>query len=131
MGRALVPVRLAAGCRKPSPLFSPPDADEPQPKGEAWPLADDARGSGNRLLTRAALILVPEFPATFGTNFMMQVLTVEARDKTATTSLRLLAVLNVLSRTRLCSREGSSSGARLLLTAFSRTSPRHVVRKAG
>ena len=40
-------------------------------KGGSWPLADEARGSRNRLLTRAALILAPEFPATFGTNFMM------------------------------------------------------------
>ena len=48
-------------------------------KGGSWPVADEARGSGNRLLTRAALILVPEFPATFGANFMMRALMAAAR----------------------------------------------------
>ena len=70
---ALCPEPAAVVCEPPAiaerlPL---PDADEPQSKGGAWPLADEARGSGNRLLTRAALNLVPEFPATFDTNFMM------------------------------------------------------------
>ena len=41
---------------------------------------------------------------------------------TAMTSLRLLAVLNVLFK---------YACARLVLTALSRTSPRHVVRNAG
>ena len=48
-------------------------------KGGSWPLTDEARGSGNRLLTRAALILAIAFPATFDTIFMMQVLTVTVR----------------------------------------------------
>ena len=52
-------------------------------------------------------------------------LTVEARNRPAITALRLLAVLNVLSRS------GAERVARLVLTALSRTSPRHVVRKAG
>jgi len=43
----------------------------------------------------------------------------------------LLAVLNVLSCTPAVFLEGAPSGARLVLTAFSRTSPRHVVRNAG
>ena len=41
------------------------------------------------------------------------------------TALRLLAVLNVLFKYA-----SAPSGARLVLTGFSRTSPRHVVRKA-
>ncbi len=32
-----------------------PNADEPQPKGGAWPLADEAHQSSNRSLTVAAL----------------------------------------------------------------------------
>ncbi len=58
-------------------------------------------------------------------------LTVEARERPAITSLRLLAVLTVLSKYASLSKWGSSSGARLVLTGLSRTSPRHVVRKAG
>ena len=52
--------------------------------------------------------------------------TVEARDTTARTSLRLLAVLNVLFK-YAC----APSGSRLVLTALSPTSPRRVVRNAG
>ncbi len=66
-------------------------------------------------------------------------LTVEARDKAAITSLRLLTVLTVVCLGNVgpeadAARQearASSSGARLVLTAFSSTSPRHVVRKAG
>ena len=47
------------------------------------------------------------------------------------TSLHLLAVLNVLSEYASLIEWGASSGARFLLTRLSRTSPRHVVRKAG
>ena len=49
------------------------------------------------------------------------------------TSLRLLAVLNAEFKMQghgmPCPR--SLSGARLVLTGLSRTSPRHLVRKAG
>ena len=55
----------------------------------------------------------------------------EARNKPAITSLRLLAVLNVLSEYASLIKWGSSSGARLVLTRLSRTSSRHVVRRAG
>ena len=51
---------------------------------------------------------------------------VEARDTTAMTSLRLLAVLNVRFK-NAC----APSGSRLVLTSLSPTSPRHVVRNAG
>ena len=58
-------------------------------------------------------------------------LTVEARHRPAITALRLLAVLNVGVQVRPhYSRNAAPSGARLVLTGFSRTSPRHVVRKA-
>ena len=50
--------------------------------------------------------------------------TVEAHDTTARTSLRLLAVLNVLFK-YACARQ---AGSRLVLTALSRTSPRRVVK---
>ena len=53
--------------------------------------------------------------------------TAEARGMTAMTSLRLLAVLDVLFK-YTC---GAPSGSRLVLTALSRTSPRHVVKNAG
>ena len=53
--------------------------------------------------------------------------TVEARDTAARTSLRLLAVLNVLLK-YACA---AASGSRLVLTALSPTSPRRVVRNAG
>ena len=56
--------------------------------------------------------------------------TVEARDTTARNSLRLLAVLNVLFK-YACARLFPPPGSRLVLTALSRTSPRHVVRNAG
>ena len=39
--------------------------------------------AANRSLTVAAPNLVSEFSATFGANFMMQVLTVEVRDRLA------------------------------------------------
>ena len=58
-------------------------------------------------------------------------LTVEARDRPAITSLRLLAVLTVLPEYASLIKWESSSGARLLLTGLSRTSPRHAMRKAG
>ena len=60
--------------------------------------------AANRSLTVAAPILALAFPATFDTNFMMQVLTAEVRngpairDRPTITSLRLLAVLDVLCR---------------------------------
>ena len=57
-------------------------------------------------------------------------LTVEARNRPAITSLRLLAVLNVLSEYASLIKWGSSSGARRVLTDLSRTSSRHVVRNA-
>ena len=61
-----------------------------------------------------------------------QHLTVEAGHKPAITALRLLTVLNVGFQVRPHgSRNGSLSGARLVLTGFSRTSPHHVARKAG
>ena len=48
------------------------------------------------------------------------------------TALRLLAVLNVgFKYAPHRSRNWAPSGARLVLTAFSHTSPRHVVIKAG
>ncbi len=49
-------------------------------------------------------------------------------DSTAITSLRLLALLNVLSQYASLVKWGSSSGARLLLTGLSGTSPRHAGR---
>ena len=52
--------------------------------------------------------------------------TVEARDKTAMTSLRLLAVLNVLSV-----HLHATSGSRLVLTALSHTSSPLVATNAG
>ncbi len=55
-------------------------------------------------------------------------LTAEARDRPAITSLRLLAVLTVLSKYASLIQWGSSSGARLALTGLSRTSPRHAGR---
>ena len=59
-------------------------------------------------------------------------LTVKARHQPATTALRLLTVLNVGFKVRSHSSESESlSGARLVLTGLSRTSPRHVVRNAG
>ena len=58
-------------------------------------------------------------------------LTDEVCDKTAMTSLRLLAVLNVPSSTPQHEKPGAPSGSRLVLPAFSRTSPRHVRRNAG
>ncbi len=58
-------------------------------------------------------------------------LTGEARNRPAITSLRLLAVLNVLSEYASLIQWGSSSGARLVLTGLSRTSSRHVVRNTG
>ncbi len=58
-------------------------------------------------------------------------LTDEVCDKTAMTSLRLLAVLNVPSSTPQFDSSRAPSGSRLVLTAFSRTSPPHVVRNAG
>jgi len=58
-------------------------------------------------------------------------LTAEARNRPAITSLRLRAVLNVLSEYASLIQWGSSSGARLVLTGLSRTSPRHLVRNAG
>ena len=59
-------------------------------------------------------------------------LTVEARNRPAITALRLLAVLNVTVQVHPhYSRNAAPSGARLVLTGPSRTSPRHVVRKAG
>ena len=54
-------------------------------------------------------------------------LPVEARDRPVITSLRLPAVLTVLFK-YTSARQG---GPCLVLTALSRTSPRHVVRKAG
>ena len=50
----------------------------------------------------------------------------EARDKLAITSLRLHTVLTVRSKVRL----RALSGTRLVLTTVSRTSPRHLARKA-
>ena len=58
-------------------------------------------------------------------------LTVEARDRSAITSLRLLAVLTVLCKCASLIEWGSLSGARLVLTRLSRAAPRHAVRKAG
>ena len=55
--------------------------------------------------------------------------TVAARDTSARTSLRLLAVLNVLFK-YACARQAARA-SRLVLTALSPTSPRHVVRNAG
>ena len=55
--------------------------------------------------------------------------TAEARDTTAMTSLRLLAVLECSTYRQV--RLRSPSGSRLVLTALSRTSPRHAVRNAG
>ena len=55
--------------------------------------------------------------------------TVEARDTTAMTSLRLLAVLDVLFK-YTCARLFPPPGSRLVLTTLSRTSPRHVMRNA-
>ncbi|MDE0166399.1 MAG: hypothetical protein OXL36_15000 [Bryobacterales bacterium] len=46
------------------------------------------------------------------------------------TSLRLLAVLDVLFK-YACARLFPPPDSRLVLTALSRTSPRHVVRNAG
>ena len=58
-------------------------------------------------------------------------LTVEARHRPAITALRLLAVLNVLFKyAPHYSRNAAPSGTRLVLTGLSRTSPRHLVRKA-
>ena len=54
--------------------------------------------------------------------------TVEAHDTSARTSLRLLAVLDVLFK-HACARQARL--LRLVLTALSRTSPRRVVRHAG
>jgi hypothetical protein len=47
------------------------------------------------------------------------------------TSLRLLAVLNVLSEYASLLKLGLSSGARLVLTGLSLPSPLHPGRKAG
>ncbi len=58
-------------------------------------------------------------------------LTAEACDKIASTSLRLLAVLRVLFQYAAVFMDGEPSGAHLVRTAFSRTSPRQVVRNAG
>ena len=56
-----------------------PNADEPQPKGGAWPLADEThRTRLTHSLAFGALNLVSEFSATFGANFMMQALTLLA-----------------------------------------------------
>ncbi|MDE0167815.1 MAG: hypothetical protein OXH92_15360 [Bryobacterales bacterium] len=46
------------------------------------------------------------------------------------TSLRLLAVLNVLFK-YACARLFPPPGSRRVLTALSRTSPRHMVRDTG
>ena len=56
--------------------------------------------------------------------------TAEVRHTAARTSLRLLAVLNVLFK-YACARLFPPPGLRLVLTALSRTSSRHVVRNAG
>lgn len=53
--------------------------------------------------------------------------TVEARHGPAIASLRLLAVLTRTVQVRL----RAPTGTRLVLTSFSRTSPRHVMRNAG
>ena len=53
--------------------------------------------------------------------------TAEARHTTARTSLRLLAVLNVLFK-YACARLFPPPGTRLVLTALSRTSPPRVGR---
>ncbi len=45
--------------------FGLPNADDPQPKGERGRRRMRRVEAANRLLTRAALNLVPEFPATF------------------------------------------------------------------
>ena len=60
-----------------------------------------------------------------------QHLTVEAGHKPAITALRLLTVLNVGFKYARISQKMSRRAARLVLTGFSPTSPRHVVRKAG
>ena len=57
---------------------------------------------------------------------MLASLAVEADDKPAITSLRLLAVLGVLTSTPLRLRDGAPNGEQLVLTDLSRTSPRHL-----
>ena len=69
-------------------------------------------------------------PAT-GLTCISHHLTGEALNRPAITSLRLLAVLTVLSEYAPLINWGSSSGAGLVLTRLSRTSSRHVVRNAG
>jgi len=58
-------------------------------------------------------------------------LTGQAHEGPAITSLRLLAVLNVLREYASLIKWGSSSGARLVLTGLSCTLPRHPMRNAG
>ncbi len=57
---------------------------------------------------------------------MLASLAVEADDKPAITSLRLLAALGVLTSTPLRLRDGAPNGERLVLTDLSRTSPRRL-----
>ncbi len=85
----------------------------------------------NRFLSQKPnLINAAQVAAERGLAHISHHLTVEARNRPAITSLRLLAVLNVLSEYASLIQWGSSSGARLVLTCLSRTSPRHLVRKA-
>ena len=59
-------------------------------------------------------------------------LTVEAHDRSVITTVRLLTVLNVpVNYARIIQEMRRRRGARLVLTGLSRTSPRHLVRKAG
>ncbi len=47
-----------------------PQADQPETREEALAPAGGSLRRGNRLLTRAAPILVPKFSAVLGKNFM-------------------------------------------------------------
>ena len=58
-------------------------------------------------------------------------LTVEARDRPAITSLRLLTVLNVLFKYARIVQKRRAERRAPCTDGLSRTSPRHLVRKAG
>ncbi len=84
-----------------------------------------------------ARIIVPEAlcnTASFCNRALTRIshhLTVEARNRPATTVLRLLAVLNVLFKYARIIQEMRRRASRLVRTGLSRTSSRHVARKAG
>ena len=83
------------------------------------------------ILSRSAsvvvVILLP--PRKFYLTCISHHPTAEARDMAARTSSRLLAVLNVLFK-YACARQAARA-SRLVMTALSCTSPRHVVRNVG